>query len=65
MHVLRHTILGLLIGMVTLPTLAGEAHSFNISAKPLATAIDSLSKQSGLHVFYAESALQGRHSRGG
>lgn len=42
--------------------LAEETRSFNIPAQPLGSAIDSLAKQVGLHVFYADDAVQGRES---
>jgi iron complex outermembrane recepter protein len=44
------------------PVLAEEARLFNIPSQPLTSAIDSLSKESGLHVFYADNVLKGKES---
>jgi iron complex outermembrane recepter protein len=62
MLTIRQTFIGLLLGTVLISALAEETLSFNIPAQPLASAIDTLSQQSGLHVFYADSALQNQES---
>jgi iron complex outermembrane receptor protein len=35
---------------------------FNVPAQPLASALDTFSKQSGLHLFYADGIVQGKRS---
>jgi iron complex outermembrane recepter protein len=62
MHTLRHALLGLWLILAVTPALAEETRNFNIPSQPLANAIDSLSKQGGLHVFYADEVVQGRES---
>jgi iron complex outermembrane recepter protein len=62
MQLTKKTFLGLWLSVAITPALAEDAHNFNIPAQPLASAIDSLSKQSGLHVFYADNVIQGRES---
>ncbi|MEQ1560109.1 MAG: TonB-dependent receptor [Methyloglobulus sp.] len=58
----RFALAGVYLSLSITPVLAEEASNFNIPAQPLASAINSLSQQSGLHVFYADSAVQGRES---
>ncbi len=62
MQFAKKTFLGLWLSLALTPVLAEEARPFNIPGQPLASAIESLSQQSGLHVFYADRALQGRES---
>lgn len=63
MHALHHSLLGLLLGLAVSSAFAQDnAQSFNIPAQPLATAIDRLANQTGLHVFYADNVVQGRES---
>ncbi|MBK8816159.1 MAG: TonB-dependent receptor [Methylococcaceae bacterium] len=62
MQLSKKTLLGLWLSVAITPVLAEEARTYNIPAQPLASAIDSLSKQSGLHVFYADNVIQGRES---
>lgn len=62
MQLTKITFLGLWLSVAITPALAKDARNFNIPAQPLASAIDSLSKQSGLHVFYADNVMQGRES---
>ncbi len=58
----RLTLAGVCLSLAITPALAEEARTFNIPEQSLSTAINNLSKQSGLHVFYADSAVQGRES---
>jgi iron complex outermembrane recepter protein len=58
----RLPLLGICLSLMLTPALAEEARSFDIPAQPLSSAINSLSQQSGLHVFYPDSAVQGRES---
>ena len=62
MTALRFTLAGVYLSLAVTPAWAEEARNFTIPAQPLSSAINSLSQQSGLHVFYADSALQGRGS---
>lgn len=62
MQLTKKTLLGLWLSVAITPAFAEDAHNFNIPAQSLASAIDSLSKQSGLHVFYADNVIQGRES---
>jgi iron complex outermembrane recepter protein len=62
MHSLRLTFAALLFSSAAIPAFAEDARNFKIPAQSLASAITTLSQQSGLHVFYADSALQNKEA---
>lgn len=53
--------LGALLALHLGTTTAGE-FDFNLPTQNLATALEQVSKQTGLHVFYADATVQGRQS---
>ena len=58
MRITKQIFLEVWLSLAITPVLAEEARHFNIPAQPLASAIDILSKQSGLLMFYADNAVQ-------